>query len=98
MIGFRASWHKETKPKKQEQELIPEMIPGSAMEHILVIQTQIVEHEQFMLTTKFAKLPKAEKQKIISAYAFLIKTLVLIQPISEPSGITEFGYLDSQVN
>jgi hypothetical protein len=98
MIGFRASWHKETKPKKQEQELIPEMIPGSAMEHILEIQTRIFEHEQFMLTTKFARLSKAKKQDVIGAYNFLVKTLALVQPTVSSAGITEFGYIDSQVD
>lgn len=100
-IGFKASWHKRTRTKKQKEEQLPTIIPGSAIAHILEIQMKIQEHEDYMLTSAYSRLNKSNKAEILSAYRFLTTTLATINlpqnQLSNP-GLNMFAYNDGDID
>ena len=88
-IGFKCSWIQD-EPETQQLNLGQAIVTPS-MEHMADIQLKVDRIEQFMTTTKFAKLKKQDKLETIQSYNFLLKSLMMIQP---SSGMIEFGSLD----
>lgn len=92
-IGFKASWHKKERRKKESTDtnMLPAIIPGSAVFHVLELQMKIQEHEEFILTAKFTRLSKQGKSEFLSSYRFLVVTLASINlPQNSANAYTEY--------
>lgn len=98
-IGFKCSWDQsepETQQVENELELMPPIIPGTSVAHLIELQMRIDDHAQYIASTAFTKIRKEERQQILEAYTFLVRTMMMIQPpqVAEPTGLTEFAGLD----
>lgn len=98
-IGFKGSWMKNEKPKrnrptKQEEEM-PMIVPGTPMGHMVEVLSRIEQHESIITSAAFTRMSKREKQDMLASYRFLLTTLAVIQPPAPGgSGMSEFGGID----
>ena len=84
-IGFKFSWEKDVKPKrdrkpKNQEEEMPMIIPGTPLGHLVEVQMRIEQHESLIASPAFSRMKKQEKLDMLASYRFLLTTLAMIQP------------------
>jgi len=98
-IGFKCSWNQnesETQQVENEMELMPPIVPGTSIAHLIELQMRIDDHAQYIASAAFLRLRKDERIQILEAYTFLVRTMMMVQPpqTEAPINLTEYGALD----
>ena len=98
-IGFKFSWEKDDKPKrdrkpKNQEEEMPMIIPGTPLGHLVEVQMRIEQHESLIASPAFSRMKKQEKLDMLASYRFLLTTLAMIQPPAAGGGLSEFAGID----
>lgn len=95
-IGFKCSWMKNEKPKRnrpKNQEEMSMIVPGTPMGHMVEVLSRIEQHESIIVSVAFTRMSKSKKQDMLVSYRFLLTTLAVMQPPMS-GGMKEFGAIE----